>query len=545
MNRVLLRGGQVVNADQMAPTAADVLIEEDRIVAVGKVEPQTEALVIDCSGRYVVPGFVDAHAHVDGAVFREDVQFALLRQGVTAVIGGQDGVSYAPGDGRYASEYFAAINGSHPTYDGGGVGALLASYDDRTALGVAYLVPAGTVRHEVMGAEVRPAGGEELQQMSALVAEGLADGAVGLSTGLDYTPGIFADATEIAALCEPVARAGLPYVTHMRGGYEDNSRVGVEEAARIADASGVAVHISHFHTAASEAHALMGWLAAQGVSASFDAYPYTRGCSLLGMALLPPELNAVPPAEAVAILQRPQSREQLRREWFPQVALNPSLGPEWPQMITVGHTAAPEFSWTHGVTIADIAQARGTDAVDAALDLLAASRLEVNAVMAVRDQRPVADLGRLMSHAGHMGGSDGIFIGAHPHPRAYGTFAHFLGTYTRDHRFLDWPTAIAHLSTAACELFRLGRRGRIEPGYIADIAVLDPGAVRDTATYDEPTRPAAGIDDVLVSGRPVLAEGRLTGALPGGGLRASTAWPRGTEPRPAASQHRYLRKEAL
>lgn len=517
---LLIRGGRVVAGDGSDPAPADVLIEGDRVVAVGEVDA-SGAQTVDAEGRLVVPGFVDAHAHAEGVVFDDDVQLALLRQGVTTVIGGQDGVSYAPGDGSFASEYFAAINGTHPAYRGDRVADLLATYDDRIRLRVAYLVPAGTVRHEVMGSARRPATEDERVRMARLVAEGVADGAVGLSTGLDYAPGIFADADEIAALCAPLAPTGLPYVTHMRGGYEDNSEVGVEEAARIGEIAGVPVHISHFHTRADEAARLMRLLDERGVPASFDAYPYTRGCSILAMTMLPPELNAMDPDAVVSLLADPSERDRLRREWFPRVARNPSLGPEWPDLLTLGHIAADEFGWAHGLTLAQIAERRGTDAVDAALDVLAAARLEANAIMAVRDQRPVEDLGRLIGHPAHMGGSDGIFIGSHPHPRARGTFASYLATYVRERGFLDWPAAVRHLSTAPAERFRLGDRGRIRPGAIADIALVDPDAVRDAATYERPGLVAEGIDDVIVSGRPVLAGGRLTDETPGGGLRAA------------------------
>lgn len=519
-DRVLLRGGSVVGGEDRAATRADVLVADGAIVAVGEIDEGAAADVVDCSGRLVVPGFVDTHVHAEGAIFREDVQLALLRQGVTAVVTGQDGVSYAPGDGAFASRYFAAINGPHPTYRGSRVADLLATYDGAIPLGVAYLVPAGTVRHEVMGSRTGPATPQQRDAMVAMVAEGIADGAVGLSTGLDYVPGQFADAREIAALCVPVAAAGLPYVTHMRGGYEENAQAGVEEIASIARLAGVGVNISHFHTPASEAWRLIQWLAERGVDACFDAYPYTRGCTLLAMALLPPEFNAMPPDRAVELLTDPDQRADLRARWISGLDTNPSLGPRWPEMITIGHTPAPEYAWAQGATLAEIAAKRGVDPVDAAYDLLVASVMEVNAVMAVRDQRPVADLGELLSHPGHRGGSDGIFIGDHPHPRAYGNFASYLATYTRDEGFWDWADAVEHLSTAPSRLYRLGARGRILPGYVADLAVVDPRRVRDTATYPAPRLLAEGIDDVLVAGRRVLADGRLTGLLPGGGIRA-------------------------
>lgn len=529
----LLAGGSVVDGSGAAPYPADVLVDAGRIVAVmprldgprtsvPSVASAPEGTdVLDCTGRLVMPGFVDAHAHAEGRVFHDDVQLALLRQGITTVIGGQDGVSYAPGDGAYSSRYFAAINGDHPSYRGPGVAELLSSYDDVVPVNVAYLVPAGTVRHEVMGDIPGPASAEQLARMISLVARGVAEGAVGLSTGLDYTPGIFADAEEIAALCGPVAAAGLPYVSHLRGGYEENAEAGVQEAALIADRSGVAVHFSHFHTRAAEAWRLMDAMQERGVSATFDAYPYTRGCSLLAMPLLPPELNSALPDDAAAALREPSVRERLRRDWFPaHVAGSPSLGPEWPDLITVGHTAAPEFAWAHGLTLTQIAARRGTDAVDAALELLADSRLEVNAIMAVQNQRPVSDLGRLISHPRHLGGSDGIFVGAHQHPRARGTFAAYLGTYVRETEHLSWADAVGHLATRPSELFRLGRRGRLRPGWVADIVVVDPERVGERADYDQPMRPAEGIDDVLVAGVPVLAGGSLTGATPGCGLRA-------------------------
>ena len=526
MSALLLRGGQVVTPGGVL--RADVLIEDQRIVGVGRIDAARArgAQVLEADGRLVMPGFIDAHSHAEGAVFDPEVQLALLRQGVTSVIGGQDGVSYAPGDGAWASEYFAAINGPHPTFRGGSVADLLATYDGAVPLNVAYLVPAGTVRHQVMGGSEAPAGPAERAAMTALVAQAVADGAVGLSTGLDYTPGLFASTEEITALCGPLAATGLPYVTHMRGGYEENSQVGIEEAARIGRAAGVPVHISHFHTRAEEATRLMDLLAREGVEASFDAYPYTRGCSLLGMTLLPPALNAMDPAAASALLRDPEQREQLRRDWFPGVAHHPSLGPDWPELLTIAHTAAEEFAGAPGLTLAQLAARRGTDPIDTALDLLAASALEVNVVMAVREERPVADLGRLISHPRHLGGSDGIFVGAHPHPRSRGTFASYLSTYVREHGFLDWARAAQHLSSGAATRFHLGKRGAVTEGFQADLVLVDPETVSDRATYQDPLALATGIEDVLVAGRPVLTGGRLTGELPGRGLRAASS-PRG------------------
>lgn len=515
--RVVLRGGAVVDGDGVR--RADVVVEGDRIALVGEVDEVAGDRVVDCRGRYVLPGFVDAHAHIDGLLGDAAVSRALLRQGVTTVIAGQDGVSYAPGPGRYATEYFASINGPHPGYGGGGVASYLSGVDAMARINAAYLVPAGTVRWEVCGASSAAADVAQRAAMSALVEESMAAGAVGLSTGLDYVPGVFADTAEIAELCVPVARAGGVYVTHMRGGYEDNSAAGIAEITRIAEVSGVGVHVSHFHAQADIVIEQIEALRGVDAAATFDAYPYTRGCTLLAMLLLPPELSALTAQEASLALRDVDERLRLRREWFPRVERYPSLGRDWPAMITFAHIAAPEFAWAHGLTIREAADRISVDAIDLALDVLAGSRLQVNVVMAVRRARPIAELARIFAHPAHMGGSDGIFIGAHPHPRARGTFARYLREYVRETSTWSWPDAVRHLSEAAAVRFGLGRRGRVAAGWVADLIVVDPGRVADMAEYDEPLREAVGIDDVFVAGRQVLADGALTGETPGRGLR--------------------------
>jgi N-acyl-D-amino-acid deacylase len=520
-DRTVLRGGIVIDGTGGPRRPADVEVVGGLIGAIGEVDERPGDAVVDCGGRFVLPGFIDAHAHADGLIFEPDVQLALLRQGITTVIGGQDGVSYAPGDGAWASRYFAAINGAHPTYAGGGVAELLASYDDATPVNVGYLVPAGTVRHEVMGMRQGRADAAELAEMRRLVTEGLDEGALGLSTGLDYVPGIFADTAELAELCAPVAAAGALYVTHMRGGYETNTAAGLAEVVAICAAGpvhrGVRGHVSHLHVDADDAERLLAEAAASGADLSFDMYPYTRGCTLVSMAVLPPIYSALTVDDAVARLTDPVERDRLREEWFPTLADKPSLGPDWPSMIRVGHTPSDAWAWAPGLTLAEIARARGASVIDATLDLLVAGRLEVNAVMAVRDERPVENLARLFALDGHTGGSDGIFVGAVPHPRAAGTFARFLGTYIG--RSFDWEGAAVHLAERTAERFGLAGRGILRPGAAADIAIVDPLAAADVATYHDPRAPARGIDDVFVNGVHVLRGGALTGALAGRGLR--------------------------
>ncbi|WP_350347457.1 amidohydrolase family protein [Agromyces sp. G08B096] len=536
MSDLLIREVVAVDGDGevRGGEASDVLVVDGRIAAIAPAgslarDAPAAAAVVEGDGRLLLPGFVDAHSHASGRVFDADVQLALLRQGVTSVIAGQDGVGWAPGDGAYATEYFAAIDGPHPGYAGGGVAELLAAHDGTTPLNVGYLVPAGTVRHLVTGRSTDAPSPDELAAMVRLVAEGLEAGALGLSTGLDYVPGIFASTTELTALARPVAEAGGVVASHLRGGYESGSAAGVAELAAIARDAGTRVHISHFHAEPAIVLELMAGLAAgdlaggRPVDATFDAYPYGRGCSILAMPILPASLTVRPVDEVLAVLRDPAERARLLDEWFPTIVDYPSLGPDWPSMLTFAHVAAAEYDWAHGLTLAEAAARHGVAPADLALDVLVASRLEVNVVMSVRAERSDADLARILAHPAALGGSDGIFVGRHPHPRARGTFARYLDLLVRtDHgpgARLDWAGAAALCSTRAADRFALGDRGRVRVGAVADLVLVDPAAVRDRATYDRPLELAEGIDDVVVAGVPVLARGALTCRTPGRGLR--------------------------
>ena len=513
MSRTALRGGTLVDA--FGACSGDLLIEGDRIVA---GDPGAADAVVDCTGRLVLPGFVDAHSHADAAVFEPDVAQALLRQGVTTVVAGQDGVSFAPGDGVFATRYFAALNGRHPRYRGPGVAALLAGYDQTTPINVAYLVPAGTVREQVCGLRPGPATAAEVAAMQSLVATGLADGAVGLSTGLDYVPGLFADAREIAALCRPVARVDGLYVTHMRGGYEDNAAAGLAEVVDICRAAGVRGHVSHFHARSELVRSLMD-TASDQADLTFDSYPYSRGSSVLSMLLLPPELLRSGVAACAAALQDPDVRARVLEAWVPVLAARADMGPRWAEHVRYAHVAAPEYGWLPGLTLAEAAERAGVPAAELGLRVLAASDLEVGVVMRTPVERDDAEIARTITHPAHVGGSDGIYRGAVPHPRGFGTLARYLEIFVVERGDLSWSDCVEHCGARPAARFGLADRGHLRPGGYADVVVVDPAAVRSSASYAEPCALAEGIDDVWVNGARVLAGGALTGVTSGRGLR--------------------------
>lgn len=515
---LLLRGGWVVDGTGTPPFRADLAVAGDRVAAVGRLADQgaTAADELDVTGRYLMPGFVDAHQHADGLAASTDAQLAALRQGVTTVLIGQDGLSFAPaGPATIArvSRYFGAVNGPCPAELAGGctIADLLAHYDGKTALNVACLAPAGTIRAEVLGFSGAPAGPGQLTAMRKLVEQALEDGAVGLSTGLEYQPGRFADAAELAALCEPVAAAGAVYVSHLRG-YEADAWRGMRELTEIVRRAGVAGHVSHYHGPAGMLTGLLDDARGQGLDVTFDSYPYLRGSTILGMLALPGDVQAGGPDATLRRLAQPATRQRLARDWFP--AIGGVL-----DRITLAYIGAAEWSWAEGMALTEAAATAGMPPGELVCELLTASRLAAGCVFAQPPTNTEEDLRALLRHEAHLAGSDGILLGRWPHPRGWGAFARLLGRHTRELGDWTWGQAAVHLSGHAARRFGLAGRGLLRPGNHADVAVVDPGTVQDQAGYANPRQPARGVHHVLVNGSFALRDGKLTGEHPGRALK--------------------------
>lgn len=504
---MVISGGRVLDGTGAPAFRADVAISGDRIAAVGRLDGVEAGEIVDATGRFVAPGFIDCHAHGDAVTFDPEVQLAALRQGVTTFVLGQDGLSFAPGSATtvaYASRYFAAVNGT--LFDGPlTVADVLERYDRASALNSAYLLPHGTIRYDVMGASSGAASPDDLAAMLSRVERGLADGAVGLSTGLEYLPGRYATTEELAALSAPLG--GLPYVTHMRA-YGARAGTGMSEVVEIAKLSGAAVHVSHLHGPADLLLPLVSSALDEGVDLTFDTYPYLRGSTILAMVVLPP---SVPAAELDRALDMLGSRE-LDAWW-------PTLAEVWPRL-TVSH--APGAEWAEGLTIVEAARRKGISPAEFCVRLLIDTRLEAGCVMARPDEGPAGEesVRRMLRHPSHTGGSDGIYVGGHPHPRGWGAFARFLGRHVRELGDWTWEQAVVHLASHPARRFGLADRGLVRSGFAADLILLSPETVGDRATYADPRVPAAGVDDVFVSGARVLAGGTLTGGTPGRALRS-------------------------
>jgi N-acyl-D-amino-acid deacylase len=464
---VLLRGGLLVDGTGGPPRAADVRIRGDRIAEIGDaLEPAGGERVLDVSGLVVAPGFVDAHSHVDRQIFalRADSQVA---QGITTAVVGVDGA------------------GPYP------VGAFL----DRlaaspAAINAAAMVGHGAVRRAVMGDTRRPASAAELRAMRARVARALEEGALGLSSGLEYDPGYHATAGELAALAAEAAAAGGVYATHVR---DEGDAVldALREAMDVGRASGAAVHVSHLKLEAAargRAAAALEVLRTPGVDASADWYPYSFW---------------VTTTASLAPARRPGSRAH----WSRVIA---DAG--GPARLTITSFAADRTY--EGRTVADVAGERGTAAEDVLLEL--ERRGHAGIAAQAMDE---GDLEALVRDPLVMIASDGGIRIAHP--RGAGAFPRVLRRYVRERRVLTLEEAIHKMTGMPARRFGLADRGRLAPGLAADVVVFDPETVADRATAMEPHLAPVGIRHVFVNGVAVLTDGRPTGARPGRALRRS------------------------
>jgi N-acyl-D-amino-acid deacylase len=513
---IVMTGGWVVDGTGAPAYRADLAVRDGVVAALGRLQNVEAAQRIDCTGLYLMPGFVDTHVHGDAAVFDPEVQLAALSQGVTTFVVGQDGLSFAPSGPDtmgYVIRYFGAINGTLP--DGGqsgrGVDELLRGYDGTTPLNVGYLVPRGNLRLEVMGLDERAPSEDELARMRRLLAKGMEEGALGLSTGLEYVPDRYGDTGELTALAAEAGRYGGLYVSHMRG-YESEAHLGVGEMHAIARGAGVPAHISHYHGPAHMLAKLVDDSRADGIDLTFDSYPYSRGSSIVAMVALPVWVQAGGTEATVARLRDADVRVRLREAWF-------AARPELFARITFAWVDHPDLAWCEGRTLPEAAEAAGSDPADFLCDLLVACDLRVSCVFLQPPTNTDQDVRALLRHPAHMVGSDGVFRGRFPHPRGWGAFARLLGVHTRELGDYTWGEAGLHLAGHPARRFGLDGRGILRPGMAADVVALDPATVTDVATYENPRRPAHGVSHVLVNGVEVLRDGRLTRATPGRALR--------------------------
>lgn len=520
---LVIRDVRVIDGSGGASYRADVGVTGGRITAIRREGDRslTAARVLDAHGLALSPGFIDMHAHSDLALLRDPDHSAKAAQGVTLEVLGQDGLSYAPVDDRTLDEVRRAVTG----WNGGAPGDTAVDFDWRTvgeyldridrqgtAVNAAYLVPQGTVRAYAMGWEDRPPTGAELDRMKRLVAEGLEQGAVGMSSGLTYTPGMYARDAELTELCRVVAAYRGYYCPHHRS-YGAGALRAYEEMVTLTREAGCALHLAHATMnfgvnkgRAPELLALLDEALAEGADISLDTYPYTPGCTTL-VALLPSWAGEGGPEAVLARLRDDATAERIRHH----LEVTGSDGchgvpVDW-DGIEVSGVSVPGLADRVG---------RRLDGWAGARRLLIEDRLGTTILHHVGHEENVR---AIMRHRVHTGGSDGILQGAKPHPRAYGTFPHYLGRYARELGVLSLEETVAHLTSRPAARLRLPDRGLIREGYRADLVLFDPDTVAAGSTFDAPRTLPAGIPHVLIDGRFVIEDGRRTDALAGRAVR--------------------------
>ncbi|MFJ9948759.1 amidohydrolase family protein [Kitasatospora sp. NPDC091207] len=522
---LVLKGATVVDGTGADRYRADVRIGQGWITDIG--HGLGAAREVDADGLVLAPGFIDMHAHSDLALLLEPDHPAKVTQGVTCEVLGQDGLSYAPVDDRTLPalrRQIAGWNGDPEGFDWDWrtVGGYLDRLD-RTgpAVNACYLVPHGSLRMLAMGWENRAPSAAELDRMRELLAQGLDEGAVGLSSGLTYTPGMYADTAELVALCRVVATYGGYHAPHQRS-YGAGALEGYAEMVEIARRAGCPLHLTHAtmnfgvnQGRAGELLDLVDRALADGVDLTLDSYPYLPGSTTLA-ALLPGWATEGGPQATLARLGDADARERIRYE----VEEKGSDGchgvvTDW-ATIQLSGVRDPELAGAVGRTVAELAVEQGRSGTEVFLDLLCRDELATTILQHVGHEENVR---AIMRHRAHTVGSDGLLVGARPHPRAWGTFPRYLGHYSRELGVLTLEQTIARMTGRPAARLGLDRRGRIAPGFHADLVLFDPERVQDGATFEQPRRPAAGIEYVYVNGTAVVAQGRTTGARPGRALR--------------------------
>lgn len=523
MYDLLLAGGTVVDGTGAPPRTADVAVDSGLVAEIGVLPRHAARRVLDVAGAVVSPGFIDLHTHADYSLFAAPDAPTQIHQGVTTLVTGNCGFSPFPVTEEHAEHIRShrALGDDVLPWTWHTTEEFLGAVDALPlGVNVACLVGHGTLRLAAMGAARQPASERQLATMVTLLREAIDAGVVGMSTGLIYAPGSFADRHELEVLCREIAKAGLLYTTHMRNEAGQLSEA-IDEAIGTARAAGVRLEISHL-----KAIGKSNWgnvlpsletvedAVRDGVDVAVDVYPYTATSTTLTSRL---------PAWALdggtsALLHR-LSDHKVCMHMAADVAAG--VGQEFrPETIVLADLAPGPYSHFVGHTIVDVAGQLGLDPAMAVLALL---REHEGSVRMINHGLSEDDVETALRHPLASVASDGYVLAAEgkgvPHPRSFGTFSRILGHYVRERHLLQLSDAIRKMTALPASRLGWSRRGVVRPGAVADLCVFDPVSVTDRSTFQDPWRLSAGVRHTLVAGQLVLDDGRLTDARPGRVLR--------------------------
>jgi len=497
----LILNGRLIDGSSNPWRYADVGIRGDSIAAVGNLKSRTATLVVDAKGLVVSPGFIDIHNHGRSNIFAVPGADNYVRQGVTTLIEGNDGSSPLP-----LQPFLEKLTGL------------------RAGINMGFFVGHGTVRQQVLDLAKRTVTPAELAQMKTLVDQAMREGAFGMSTGLFYVPGNFAPTEEVVELARVVAKYDGMHISHMRDEAADIVQ-SVRETIRIGEEAGIPTQVSHHKVIgagnwglAEQTVKLVEEARARGVDVTIDQYPYTA--SQTGSAALFPQWALE--GGRKAMLERmgaPDSRARIKAVIADKIKNDRGGG----DPKNVVYVSCPFDKSMAGKSLADVTRARGLaptfeNAAEVAMEIQAKGNCSC-IYHAISEK----DIERIMKSPYTMFASDGEITrpGSEeiPHPRGNGTFARVLGLYVRQRQVIPLETAVWKMSGFPAERLKLRDRGFVAEGFKADLAVFDPATVKDTADFGNPYQFAEGFRYVFVNGRPVVANGKMTGERPGRVLR--------------------------
>ena len=532
---IVITNGHIIDGSGSPWYSGDIGIRDGRIAAIGNLATASRKRTIDAGGKVVAPGFIDMLGQSELTILVDPRLPSKIFQGITSEITGE-GDSVAPlndaliqaghsqydyykltPDWRTFRQYFARLEKQ-------GMGINLASY-----------VGATQVRRFVLGEDDKQPTPEQLAQMQALVRQAMNDGAVGVSTALEYAPAPYAKTEELIALAGEAGKLGGIYSTHMRN--ESDSVLGaIDEALRIGREANIPVEIWHLKVAGKnnwgrmpEVVAKINEARAAGADVTADTYAYTAWYNDFS-AFIPPWAHDGGTAKLIARLQDPATREKIRKDM-----LTPSKDwdNEWqeipgPDAIMIGAVENQTLLPMQGKRLSEIAKLWNKDPMDALFDFLIQDPSTGVAIFGMSQPDVTLALQQpwvAIDNDSEGTSPEGILGQAHPHPRAYGTFPRILAKYVREEKVLSLEDAIRKFSALPAQRMRLTDRGVLKAGMWADVVIFDPATVHDRATFDNPNQLSEGMDYVLVNGVPVIDQGKMTGALPGKVLRGAGYMP--------------------
>lgn len=502
MYDLLIKNARIVDGTGAPWSYGDLAVKDGRIAALGKVTGQAKT-VVDADGQYLAPGFIDIHSHSDGAILRCPTAESRIFQGVTTDVGGNCGSSVAPTE-QYPTmaDYLAQVEQAGPSINS------------------ATLVGHGTLRKAVMGYSREEATPAQIEEMRALTAQAMEEGAYGISTGLIYPPSCYSTTEELVQVVGAIRPYGGYYATHMRNESYDVVK-SVQEALHVAEEAGVRLQISHhkvtckadWQVSCKTTIAMIQRARRKGLDVTCDQYPYSA--SATSMSSNVPSWAFEGGVEAMlARLRDPETRAKLREE------SNASHLGRWGD-IYVSYLYSPENQWMIGKSITEIAQMQGgKDPADTCFDIVLA---ENNRVGEVNFGMCEEDIEYIMSQSFVMPGSDGealpLDTPGKPHPRNFGTFVRYLAHYCRDRGVLSLENAVQKMTSLPAARIGLHDRGVLKEGMWADLVLFDLEALKDDPDYQNPQQPCSGITQVYVNGVLTAEKGRHTGARAGHVLR--------------------------